>query len=275
MRFPRQNVLDCRTHRLLVESTTNSLYSPTSTRQLSHQVPLPGRILIEHLPVVDLLKLICCLRCVIALRDIVCCNSISSSLEQFEEVRCEDYVSAFFAQYPGFRYNPSTRAQTQFDNMCKVFEWDKGNLERANALRELKDALIRQFNGIYGIDVDSLENWKNLCRVLEILPVPRGLNDCRNVCCNYLSLFPPLMTLQAVLNTHVNIVELVETHRTGQPVRKFKTEKALSKYTQVTEQYFPKRNALAGGLLRFLLRHILNPRHSTRRSWKEKPVRRR
>ena len=62
-----------------------------------------------------------------------------------------------------------------------------------------------------------------------------------------------------VLNTHVNLMDLEETERTGEPVKIFESEQELSVYTRRKEKYFPRRNALAGGLLRFLLRRILHP----------------
>jgi len=39
----------------------------------------------------------------------------------------------------------------------------------------------------------------------------------------------------------------------------FDSEKDLSEYTISSGKYFPKENAYAGGLLRFLLRQIMNP----------------
>lgn len=65
---------------------------------------------------------------------------------------------------------------------------------------------------------------------------------------------------QVVLNTHVNLVDLV-MHQTdsNEPVKLFKTERELSEYTQRFRKYFPRDSIHAGGLLKFLLRHILNP----------------
>jgi hypothetical protein len=68
--------------------------------------------------------------------------------------------------------------------------------------------------------------------------------------------------------THVNIVDLVDRRNTGQPVRVFQSEEALSAYTKQTGKFFPKENAYAGGLLRFLLRRINNPPSSRRRDGK-------
>jgi len=59
------------------------------------------------------------------------------------------------------------------------------------------------------------------------------------------------------MRTHVNLVDLV-TNDPGR-ARVFESEKQLSAYTRLNERFFPKENAYAGELLRYLLRHILNP----------------
>jgi hypothetical protein len=63
--------------------------------------------------------------------------------------------------------------------------------------------------------------------------------------------------LQAVLNTHVNLVDLVEGSK--EEVRIFKTEQELSEYTRRTAKFFPKKYAVDNGILRALLRIILAP----------------
>jgi hypothetical protein len=62
-----------------------------------------------------------------------------------------------------------------------------------------------------------------------------------------------------VKRTHVNIVDLLDTSNTGQRVRVFDSVQKLSDYTKKTAKYFPKENAYAGGVLKFLLREILDP----------------
>jgi len=64
--------------------------------------------------------------------------------------------------------------------------------------------------------------------------------------------------LQLVTNTHVNLVDLVDSGGT-QAVTKFPSEKALSTYTLETRKIFPRQNVHAGGLLEALLRHIYHP----------------
>jgi hypothetical protein len=134
--------------------------------------------------------------------------------------------------------------------MCKQFHWkrdkDKDSSEREAAYQLLRDAMTKQFNEMYGTDADSLNAWQDLCRVLDISPIPENLQECR----------------ETVMNTHVNLVDLIE--RKSQHVTKFSSERELSEYTQEEKKYFPKENAYAGGLLKYLLRQIFNPSSSNR-----------
>jgi hypothetical protein len=63
-----------------------------------------------------------------------------------------------------------------------------------------------------------------------------------------------LPLLQAVVQKHVNLVDLVEGDKNE--VRIFETEEELSKYTRKTAKFFPKEDAVDGGVLRALRRHI-------------------
>lgn len=61
----------------------------------------------------------------------------------------------------------------------------------------------------------------------------------------------------------VNICDLVDSPNTGEPVENFPSEVLLADYSKRTGKIFPKENAYAGGLLRYLLRHIKKPRGGT------------
>lgn len=58
----------------------------------------------------------------------------------------------------------------------------------------------------------------------------------------------------------MNLVDLVDSKRSGVAVESFPSEVALSEYTKNTGKFFPRDNAHAGGLLKFLLRRIDHPR---------------
>jgi hypothetical protein len=63
---------------------------------------------------------------------------------------------------------------------------------------------------------------------------------------------------------HVNLVDLVDLANTGRAVRLFASLQELVNYTIEEGKYFPKESAYAGGVLKYLLREILNP-HFTQR----------
>jgi len=99
-----------------------------------------------------------------------------------------------------------------------------------------------EFASLYGSDEKDINNWHKLCHVLKIDPAPQTLQGCR----------------AAVLKKHVNLVDLVEGSK--KEVRIFKTERELSEYTRTEKKFFPKEDAVDGGVLRALRRHILAPR---------------
>jgi hypothetical protein len=66
--------------------------------------------------------------------------------------------------------------------MCRLLSSDL-NFDRDKAWMDFRDALVLEFNEIYGTDENDLRSWQALCRVLSIVPVPAMLNECRKVCC--------------------------------------------------------------------------------------------
>ncbi|KAG9127403.1 hypothetical protein FRC07_014213 [Ceratobasidium sp. 392] len=153
------------------------------------------------------------------------------------------YIQAFFDGYPKYPYDSSSPTMLEFYRMCEHFDWIRGMSEMEEARAKIRDALTHQFNTSYGTDENDLLAWQNLCRVLELPEVPDELFRCR----------------QVVKSTFVNIVDLVDTVATEEPVRHFETEEKLSEYTKLTGKYFPQDCAHAGGLLKFLLRYIIHP----------------
>ncbi|KAF8599060.1 hypothetical protein BDV93DRAFT_498125 [Ceratobasidium sp. AG-I] len=164
----------------------------------------------------------------------------------------ETHLAAFFLQYPDFTYDRSKPAMSEFDRMCKLYRRQDVDLDENDARQGIKDVLTQQFNVIYGTDENDLCAWQNLCRVLQHPNVPEDLELCR----------------QLVDSTFVNIVDLVDNKSTGEPIVHFESEKELSWYTRDTGKYFPRDNAYAGGLLKFLLRHIFEPNAAGRRKRK-------
>lgn len=182
----------------------------------------------------------------------------------------------FFRSYPKFNYNPKKDVISEWRRLCVFRGLDPKNKEdpKVKKSREmLRLAMVRQFNGRYGEDADSLEAWQELCRCVDI-PVPDTLPECKKVrvarhCMCMLS----VSCAQAIARTHVNLVDLTEL-RNGQTIRKFPTEHALSEYTRMREKTFPREDVEDGSLLGALLRHILNPSLGRRRGKGPKPPKR-
>ncbi|TDL25356.1 hypothetical protein BD410DRAFT_636858 [Rickenella mellea] len=155
-----------------------------------------------------------------------------------------DHLNAFFSQFTHFgSYDPSGPVTDEFNRMCDEYGWPKCSQEKQNARELFQDALTQDFNDAYGTDVNSTASWQTLCRTLNITPIPTELEECRTT----------------VKQTHVNLVDLVDTRRTGQPVTVYDSEDELRAYTIFTRKFFPRESAYAGGLLRYLLRKILSP----------------
>ncbi|KAG8707082.1 hypothetical protein FRC08_000709 [Ceratobasidium sp. 394] len=159
------------------------------------------------------------------------------------EFDARSFIKAFFSQYPGFDYDPSQPVMDEFYRMCDMFWPDRDDPERQDAREGIRDALTQQFNAIYGTDQNSPRAWQNLCDVLQLADIPDNLNKCRKL----------------VRSTYVNIVDLVDIPVTQNQVELFDGEQELSEYTKRTGKYFPRENAYAGGLLKFLLRRIDYP----------------
>ena len=67
-----------------------------------------------------------------------------------------------------------------------------------------------------------------------------------------------------MLQTHVNLSDLLDSVRTESTVRIFASHADLAIYTRREGRYFPKEDAYAGGLLKYLLREIDNTYHGHR-----------
>jgi len=150
-----------------------------------------------------------------------------------------DPISVFFAGYPEFDYKEDRGIIEEFYRMCDYFGWNRDDDERDEAHKAFKEAMVLQFNELYGTEVSKLENWHKLCVAVNIDPLPRTVKECK----------------EEVGKVHVNLVDLVDT--SGREVELFPSLRELRDYTVNNGKYFPKESAYAGGVLKFLLRDIL------------------
>lgn len=161
-------------------------------------------------------------------------------------------LAAFFAQFAAFSFKENQSSNKNLDRLVRVLRIDAKDPQTREVREGFKDALVQEFNERFGTDGNDISNWQNLCRVLRIDPVPDSIEACR----------------QRVWDTHVNLVDLVDSARTGKPVKLFASLGELTAYTlqQKPKKFFPKENAYQGGLLKELLREIINPYFGKRRN---------
>ena len=93
----------------------------------------------------------------------------------------ENPLKIFFSQYSEFRYKPGKSSITEFNRLCKEYNWEKNDPEKEAARHEFNHAMKKEFDALYGSDEKDINNWHKLCYVLSIDPVPKTLNDCRAV----------------------------------------------------------------------------------------------
>ncbi|KAK3615451.1 hypothetical protein LTR56_026583 [Elasticomyces elasticus] len=63
---------------------------------------------------------------------------------------------------------------------------------------------------------------------------------------------------QVILDTQINLSDMLNSTQTGRSVKIFQTRDELIEYTVQEDRYFRKEDAYAGSLLRYFLREIHN-----------------
>ncbi|KAF8593550.1 hypothetical protein BDV93DRAFT_612196 [Ceratobasidium sp. AG-I] len=151
--------------------------------------------------------------------------------------RLKDY----FSQHSAFKYDPSKPYMKQFYKMTKQFGWSD---EKFRVAREgINEASVLQFNELFGEDEESLKSWQLLFSLIKGMEVPNTVKECK----------------KRARSLQVNICDVLDARARGHKVKDYKTEVRLSEYTMDSGKFFPREHVLAGGLLSFLLRQILNP----------------
>ena len=54
--------------------------------------------------------------------------------------------------------------------MCDYFGWESEDDEKREAFGAFKDALVLEFNHLYGSDIDNIKSWRGLCFALKEPP---------------------------------------------------------------------------------------------------------
>lgn len=191
-----------------------------------------------------------------------------------------DAIDEFFAAYADFDYDRSASSPREFCRMCDHFGWSKDGAgdypsERVAAHREFKMAMVQAFNHNFGTDVDDKHSWENICEVLGVDPLPTRMKDMKEVSCLMQIFETSPDPWQLVKSTHVNLSDLLDSSRSGGTVRIFDTEAELATYTLHEGRIFPKDEAYAGGVLRYLLREITGTYKGRKGSDRRRPRSRR
>ncbi|CAE6469778.1 unnamed protein product [Rhizoctonia solani] len=119
-------------------------------------------------------------------------------------------VRQFFDQFSPFTYDSSQPVMSEYFRMTQSLDFKSlSQAQKRQAQKDLKNALAKDFGRLYGDDVDDLGAWQSLCRVLRFEDVPDDLEGCQ----------------QLIKATYVNIVDLIDTVNTGDPVQHFNSEK--------------------------------------------------
>lgn len=91
------------------------------------------------------------------------------------------YLKDFFSSFAWFTYDPAHAATEEFRRLEGFYDWGSTAV-RINVRERFKNAMVQEFNDIYGTDEDSVDAWYALCRVLGISPPPDTLEGCKEVC---------------------------------------------------------------------------------------------
>ncbi|KAJ5757567.1 uncharacterized protein N7511_006261 [Penicillium nucicola] len=143
----------------------------------------------------------------------------------------------YFSRFSTFNTRTTTSATEEFSRLALEMKWKEGSRRYKN---ERSKFLRSEFSIHFGTDATKLENWQALCVELEIIDPIQSINQCR----------------KALAKVHVNLVDLVDSRRTGKKVKHFASHKALRNYTVGTGRIFPKSAAKEDGFLKALLRQI-------------------
>ncbi|KAF5120927.1 hypothetical protein E5D57_013263 [Metarhizium anisopliae] len=149
-------------------------------------------------------------------------------------------IDAYFSSYPKFNYDRNIATWEEYHRMVQLFRWERDEKREKIARRCFRVAIVKHFGELYGTDENSLDSLQRLSAMLDIGHIPQTVKSCK----------------EAIEKAHVNIMDFIDSGRTGHPVPKFESVNKLRRYTIKTGKIFPKKEAKKSSLLRYLLRKI-------------------
>jgi hypothetical protein len=111
-----------------------------------------------------------------------------------------DPIDAFFANYTDFPYDRCGSSPREFYRMCDHFQWNKNAQgdypqDRKDAHNAFRKAMVESFNAAFGQDINNINTWETMCHLLQIDPIPSGIQDMKNVTLpSHYHLFSPRLT---------------------------------------------------------------------------------
>ncbi|KIM27371.1 hypothetical protein M408DRAFT_169378 [Serendipita vermifera MAFF 305830] len=152
-------------------------------------------------------------------------------------------MSSYWSKFPDFDHKEAAPVQTEFKRLARQQGWitikrkKKEEIKSTIYFEEWGECLESEFTKYYG-DSKKPEGWQALCREVRLKNVPQSITACKKA----------LKT-----KVRVNIVDLVDCRRTGEPVKRYRSLEALREYIWETDNIFPKFAAKKDGFLAGLL----------------------
>ncbi|KAH7400818.1 hypothetical protein DE146DRAFT_755265 [Phaeosphaeria sp. MPI-PUGE-AT-0046c] len=145
-----------------------------------------------------------------------------------------------WTHYDGFIPDPDADFLDEFERLANFMGWD------TNERKEYRPKFLEaEFESYYGNNSKSLRNWRKLCRVCLIEPVPNSIEDCTT----------------ALKDILVNIVNVVDSRRTGEPIHRFATKRDFIDYT-LPHRTYPLDAAKADTLMSCLLKPVKSEKYN-------------
>ncbi|KAL6711226.1 hypothetical protein ACN47E_005757 [Coniothyrium glycines] len=139
-----------------------------------------------------------------------------------------------WTHYKGFTPDPTAEFTVEFARLADHQRWDESERKR-----QRPTFIEAEFSSYFGHDAKSLANWQKLCRVCKVREVPESIQACEE-------------TLKSLL---INIVNLVNSRRTGEGVIIFPDRQQFIEYTW-PDRIYPLNKALEDSLLTALLQPV-------------------
>lgn len=159
-------------------------------------------------------------------------------------------MSTYWDAYPNFVHNATAPLRQEFDLLAAQRGWGEQKYQK-----EWKRCGMEEFSHYFGRDDNRLAGWQAMCAFVRVNEVPDSITKCKQVGSIQLSAGGDDLTTAQVLGktVWVNIFDLVDAKRTGKPVKKHPSAKALRRYSKEEEKIFPLKKAKENPFLNVLL----------------------